>query len=430
MPVNQKAYASKGSSSTVAGTNYSVAGTLAWFVVVGVSYVVLLMILAGPHFFGHHIKVGDTVEQAITAPKRSLIVDEDKTQDLRECARHSVMPVLKRDDKKSAAILAAVLSQLEKLKQMQAQGILPLDEPPVFSADEQVFLIELPDAEFGKFASAVKAASSGCPISGDLAESVLAKLRSLPQSSAPAKRGKSAATVLLQSDYIAKLTKAREQYQKLKGTRSNSEHKILFVAAMLEPEDLKQYCADVSSSVKRLLAHVRLEPYAERNEWELQVFEFLPDRIQDNLRHATADLVSSQFEPNVSPDSAATDKEMKSALAAVKPVMKEIEVGTVIVAKGQILDASDVKTLETVGITQVSDPGLAAVIAIALFAAFLLFGVYLYTYEPKLFFSPSAVALMATVSIITCTLALFIGPQYPQFVPLSATTLILAVTYK
>src|SRR6185295_5836425 len=31
--------------------------------------------------------------------------------------------------------------------------------------------------------------------------------------------------------------------------------------------------------------------------------------------------------------------------------------------------------------------------------------------------------------IITSLIALFIGPQYPQFVPLSAATLIFAVTY-
>jgi len=61
--------------------------------------------------------------------------------------------------------------------------------------------------------------------------------------------------------------------------------------------------------------------------------------------------------------------------------MKDIQVGSLIVRKGATINGDEVKTLKSLGITTVSDPGLATAIAIALFAAYLLFGLYLHTYR-------------------------------------------------
>jgi putative nucleotidyltransferase with HDIG domain len=407
-------------------TSYSLAGTLAWFVVVGVSFVLLLAILAGPHFFGHHIKAGDVAEQDLVAPSKTMVVDEEKTQENRDVARHDVLPVLKRDTHKSDAIMKRVQLQFERMKHLLSDGVLPLPQPPVLSAAEQVFLLELPAKDYDQFVAALTSPNGSCPLSGSNAAAVFSKLRTLSAGAA----GKSKAhPALSKDDFIAHLSSDRNKCQTVNSPPSKTDHKLLMLTALLKPDDATAFIADTDAAIQRLLANVSLHPYVDRSEWEMQVFEFLPEKIEPGIRHACASLLADELEANVSVDPAATEVKLKQAVAAVKPVMKEIDVGSIIVRKGDTVTADEVQTLESLGITTVSDPGLAAAITIALFAAFLLFGLYLHTYEPKLFFSPSALALMATLSIITSVVALLIGPQYPQFVPLSAATLIFAVTY-
>lgn len=435
MPESQKQQQSK-------GANHSLAGTLAWFVVVAASYLILLFILAGPHFFGHHIKAGDLAEQELVAPKKTLVVDEERTQEAREMAQHGVLPVLKRDEHKSAEIMKRLSDEFSRIQRLQSEGVLPIASPPALTAEEQVYLIELSTQDYDLLCSALAAPAGTCPLNDKRASSIFAKLKTLPATVSEPKvkakakphgkpeQSKPAAPLVLSRDqYISKLSNGRQHYLSLKGARANIEHKLLLLAASIDAEDSAQYFTDVSSTIKRLLSNVSLQPYVERHEWELQVFEFLPDRIESKLRNATASFITSQLESNVSVDPVATGERVKLTVSSVASVMKEIETGTVIVQKGETIKADEVRTLESLGITQVSDAGLATAIAIALFSAFLLFGLYLHTYEPKLFFSPSSIALMATVSIITCVLAFFIGPQYPQFVPLPATTLILGVIY-
>ncbi len=270
-----------------------------------------------------------------------------------------------------------------------------------------------------------------CPLAGNLATSVFDKLRSLPNRPEKTKtHGKNGqATLLLRDKYVLRLINGRQNYQALKAARSNIEHKLLLLTASIKPEEAQTFLVDTVSTTQRLLASVSLQPYVDRNEWEMQVYEFLPERIDQTLRHLMADFVSSQLESNVSVDQALTEEKIREAVLAVKPVMRVIHTGSVIVKKSETIKPDEVKTLKCLGITKVSDPGLATAIAIALFAAYLLLGIYMHMYEPKFFFSPSTLALMATLSIVTCVVAFLIGPQFPQFVPLSAITLILAVTY-
>ena len=393
---------------------YSLAGTVAWFVVVGTSYVVLLMILAGPHFFGHHIKAGDIAEQDLLAPVKTLVPDEEKSAQQVEAARHSVLPVLKRDSRKSSQILNRLKAESQKIYQLQRESILPLSSPPKFSPQEQVYLLELPMDQFYQFSSAVLAKANSCPLSDAAAQSAFKTLSQFPKS----------------TDYFQKLGLSRSRFQSLQQSgKVQYDRDLLLLAASVESGQTKSFLADIVSSLERLLLNVSLQPFTDKHEWEQQFYEFLPDKIDPAQRKIAAHFIGQKLESNVQIDKPLTDARIKEAVAALKPIMKEIDGGSVIVQKGEVIKPFEAKTLEALGVTEVSDPGLATVIGVALFAAFLLYGVYLYTYEAKLFFSPSAIALMSTVSIITVASALFLGPQFPQFVPLPATTLILTVTY-
>ncbi|MBX9685781.1 MAG: HDIG domain-containing protein [Candidatus Obscuribacterales bacterium] len=414
-------------------TNYSVAGTFVWSITVATSYFLLLLVLAGPHFFGHRLKAGDLAEQVIISPRKIMVIDEEKTGALRDEARHEVLPVLRRDPNKAAQLFSRVEAKVSKVQKLLQAAILPLPAPPSLTSAEQIMLLQMQDSDFEKFKSSINTAAApplAEPRIVALSKKVKEGLEAKGKTAAREKNsGEADARALLQ-DYFAKLSSARQKYKEIIAPESpDSERQLLQFAANLSREEFTAFAGDFLSVMRKFLHNVSLQPYTDKREWELQIFEFLPDRYDPVLRKNAAVFAAAELDSNVSVNEILTEKKVEEAIAAVKPVMKPIETGSVIVHRGETLQAEQIKTLESLGITQVSDPGLATVIAIALFAAYLLFGVYLYTYEPKLFYSPSAVALMSTVSIITCVTAFFIGQDFPQFVPLSATTLILAVTY-
>jgi cyclic-di-AMP phosphodiesterase PgpH len=460
--------------------NNTLASTFAWLLVISLSYVILLAILAGPHFWAHRIKAGDIAAQDLVAREKTKVVDQDKTSELKEIARHNVLPVFTRDTEKSEQILKNIDDGLERVRRLLSDGVLPLPEPPQLTAEEQVFLVEIANEDFEKLTAGLNSAGNACPLNGSLARSVFDKLRQLPtvaekprsetknehagglhQKGRQAKnaqpkdehaRGRLVAgdrtkrgntkgtsenktekskqtTALLKDQYLAHLSEGRRKYQMLKSPRSNIEHKLLLLTASIKPEEAASFFAGTKASMERLLRNVSLQPYVDRSEWKVEVHEFLPASLETRLRDRCADFISTQLESNVSQDQAKTSQKVKEAVASVPPVTKEIDYGAIIVKKGKRITSEDVKTLDSIGITQVSDLGLAAAIAIALFAAYLLFGTYLHMYEPKLFYSPSTLALMGTLSIVTCLCALTLKNNYPMFVPLSATALIIAVTY-
>ncbi len=437
--------------------NYSLAGTLAWFIVVCSSYVILLLILAGPHYYGHHIKAGDVAEQDLVSPNRAYVPDEEKTQEQAELAKRTILPALRRDAHKCADVMSQVKNSVQKMSELQKQSVLPLPGAPALSAEDQVYLLELPKEKFEQFANGLKNKLDECPIADSRLSTIYKTISAnaeaqilvpKPASSkkgtgAPVKRAnqkskgndtisgattQAASTNSVQA-WLAKIELSRAQFEILRSKSMTFDHDALLLSASLKPDEANLFYQELNSSVQKLLDNISLQPFVDKSEWELQVYEFLPERIESAVRLRAAKFVANRLETNVIIDQAATEARMKDAVTAVKPVMKEIDAGAVIVHKGETISAEEAKTLTALGITEVSDPGLATVIAISLFAAYILFGVYLYTYEAKLFFSPSSVALMATVSIVTVAVALFMPQQFPQFVPLPATALILSVIY-
>ncbi len=86
--------------------------------------------------------------------------------------------------------------------------------------------------------------------------------------------------------------------------------------------------------------------------------------------------------------------------------------------------------LSAIGITRVSNWAYVTTMAVALTAAFALLGAYLYHFAARHLYSIASIGLMSTVALATLLVAVVIGAQYPQFVPVPAAALILSIFYR
>jgi putative nucleotidyltransferase with HDIG domain len=245
-------------------------------------------------------------------------------------------------------------------------------------------------------------------------------------------------------DYIAKhkttiidSAKMREEQHKLRSQtvpvlkrdeaaqRANLARIEEHVKAELDP----QFQEATMTAVRSFLRSVPLLPDGGMAQWEPVLFEFLPDSMPIDIRSKASHVVASQLQPDMVLDTDATEERYKLNESQAKPIRKEISGGTVVIARGKQLSEDDVDALNQIGITHSREIGNLLGIAITLIAAFALFGLFLFTYEPAMFFSPSALALMATICIVSSGTAAAVGRDFPQFVPLPATALILSVIF-
>ncbi|MBY0360025.1 MAG: HDIG domain-containing protein [Candidatus Obscuribacterales bacterium] len=320
-------------------TGQSVVGVAGWLLVVLSTFVILWGVLAGPHFFAKQIKAGDLAEYDLLAPKKMMILDQDKNRQALEQAKRSVAPVMTKDATATADNLKRCRNLLDTVSRIQNEAIVPVTEDKVL------------------------------------------------------------------------------------------DQELLALAADVPAKNWNSIKKEAESSLERFFKNVGLYPYTSKQQWQSQIFEFLSDKLDSGLRQRLSRILASQLRPDMQIDLTATGQETDKLAASLAPVLKEVEAGAIIVSKDKRITADEVKTLNAAGITEFRDPNFAYGMAIALFAAFVLFAVFLYTYEPKVLFSPSSLALMGTVIIITSAVALFVGGQYPQFVPLPAAALIFAVIF-
>jgi len=206
------------------------------------------------------------------------------------------------------------------------------------------------------------------------------------------------------------------------------ENLVSTVADALSKKDYQQWRQQTETAALRFIKSTPLYPDA-RASWRQIVYEFLPEDMSTDLRNRTASLIAHCMQPNMVLDDEATHQRFESSQIDVKPVTKQVESGTLLITRGDRLTVEDVMMLKDMGNTHAHDLDNLLGIAIALLAAFCLFGVFLFTLEPQFFFSPSAIALMATVSVVTSGIAAAVGREYPQFVPLPAAALVLSVIF-
>lgn len=201
------------------------------------------------------------------------------------------------------------------------------------------------------------------------------------------------------------------------------------VAAVLSAADYATWRQQTEAAARSFLKSVPLHAHDQKANWAQIFYEFLPDSMDAELRARTAQLIAQNLEPNMVLDAEATHARFKDNLAKTEPVTKEVATGTLLIQRGDLLSAEDVAMLNNMGITHTRDVGNLLGISVSLLAAFCLFGLFLFTYEPQFFFAPSAIALMATVCVVTSGIAAAVGRDYPEFVPIPATALVLSVIF-
>lgn len=354
---------------------FTVRWAVSWILVTVLSFSALVAVLGTPYILGHKIKAGDIAEQDYVAQHKTMVVDETRTASAQDDARQSLMPVFQRDDARVGRMMVLVSARLEAVTRL-AQAI----------AREK---------------AQQKAARH---------ESLRLPKKGAWQKILPSSEGA-----------IAKSPQPR---------KSNPEEKLaLSLAESMQASEFAAWRHDIEICTRKYLTTVRLYPGTDRKEWLSSLFEFVPEKFSEPVRRQSADLIAAVLEPNVSIDAAATARQVKDAVANTKPVMKEINVGTLIVSQGEEITADGLSVLNAIGISRTQNLHNLLGVSVALLAAFGLFGLFLYTYEPQFFFAPSAIALMATVCLVTSAIAAFVGQQYPQFIPLPAAALVLSVIF-
>lgn len=212
-------------------------------------------------------------------------------------------------------------------------------------------------------------------------------------------------------------------------TNSTSDKSIKQLADLVGSKDYNSWRADVEKVTAHFVKMESLLTCDSPEIWQTRVIEFLPDRWPNDLRIKTAEMVTTCLQPNIEVDREGTRQHMAETIAHIKPITKEVATGAIVVHKGDQLTAEDVSNLNQIGITHTYDFQSLLGVGTALLAAFMCFGIFLYTFEPLYFFSPSAIALMATVCVVASGIAAAVGKEYPQFVPLPATALVLSVIF-
>ncbi len=218
----------------------------------------------------------------------------------------------------------------------------------------------------------------------------------------------------------------------LKWDHSADDRIIQRLNDALASESLKNKYTDdqktqVIQAAKQLLRISPLLPEQDIKQWQLSVLEVLPTTWDAGLRAETAQLVASTLEPNVVLDTEATKTKGDQAARQVEPVMKQIRAGDLIVRRGIVVSAEHVHTLGTVGGNQERDSAALMSICLSLLAAFVLTGIFLWSYEPRHMFSHSSIGLICTICVVTSSIAAFAGSQYPQFIPLPAAALVMTI---
>lgn len=183
----------------------------------------------------------------------------------------------------------------------------------------------------------------------------------------------------------------------------------------------------VIQSTKQLLKISPLLPEQDQKQLQLSAVEVLPENWDAGLKAETAHLIASCLEPNVLLDTEATKAKGDQAARQIDPVMKEVKQGDLIVQRGHVVSAEHVHTLGTVGGNQERDTAALMSLCLSLLAAFVLTGIFLWSYEPRHMFSHSSIGLICTVGVVTSSIAAFAGAQYPQFIPLPAAALVMTI---
>jgi putative nucleotidyltransferase with HDIG domain len=380
---------------------------IAWMTVGCSGFLLLCLAMTAHHIFNPGFRAGDIAERDIRAPFATIVPDEVATKAARDKVRAEQLPVFITDRTKDSATFNQVKKNLDCVTDLQKIGLKP--QVALAEADH-LALLKASGDDFDCIAQ-----NTDGKLSDDL-NKLKSRLKSRPNAADTAK--------LLTA--IQQERTALAAYVKSHPDVTDAEEEV---AISVAPADLAGYRGTVTSALQRLFRALKRLPIDDNSVWKDTAVEFFPDAWSEGLRKASAVLCTAQIQPNVTIDKAATEARADRAAASVKPIMKQISVGQLIVPKHAEITPDAVSTMQAMGITDFNRWPIIIGLWISLAAAVSLIGLFLYTFDAKFLFSTRSLALMYSVGIVTISLAALLGKTYPQIIPLPAIALVLAIFF-
>ncbi len=207
------------------------------------------------------------------------------------------------------------------------------------------------------------------------------------------------------------------------------EYYELYIASAISPTRFDAFSRELSLCAQKVNRALPRFSVQDNTFWQPAVEEFLPDNWSPDLRKQSALLVCRLLTPNLMIDEDATYAKAEQLTAVVKPVMRAVQPGTILLKKGEIVTKNNIKLLDAAGIRgQIRWP-LILTLVLSLVASSTFVGIYLYTYKRQFLFSLPTLGLIFTTSIIACSIAFTLSNGFEQLIPLPALALILTIFF-
>ncbi len=392
---------------------------LAWILTIVTGSFFIFVALTCTIFFNRTIESGTIAGLEIKAPRSVTVIDSHATDEAMQTAKHFVVPVFQEDYSKDKDTQEKLDQFINLVRQLQNAGIKPNPELSL-NVEEQISILGM---EQSKFEQAINELRT--KVKQNAPEQIVS-----PRAKGKNKRKVKPALKVQTLDPSLVLNNQRQQIANLNLYPDKFPTKeALFVALSVAPENLDTFSNEINVALKSLSKSFKRFPVEHKSFWKNTVFEFLPDSWSLTLRKNISSVIAHSLEPNLAIDPIATKQKADSAARNVTPVVKQFKEGDILVKKGEIVSDEMAKTFHNLGIArEMSLPLLVALSSTAIAAMFFT-ALVLFHYEPRHFFSSNSLSLMFSLVIVALLSASTFGRDYPQFVPLPAAALNLAIFF-
>jgi len=394
----------------------------AWILTIVTGSFFIFVALTCTIFFNRTIEPGTIASLDVKAPRSVTVIDSHATDEAMQTAKHFVVPVFQEDYNKDKDTQQKLDQFIALVKQLQQAGIRPIAELNL-NADEQISILGMEQSKFDQAVTDLKNKTPTQPQNQTSAPEPSVSSRSRSK-----KRVKIAKTPAI--DVASILSGQRQAIASLQIHPDKFPAKeALYISLSVLPENVDAFASEINEALKSLSKSFKRFPVEHKSFWKNTVFEFLPDSWTPGVRKNMSNVISHSLEPNLAIDPIATKQKADLAARGVTPVVKQYKGGDILVKKGDIVSDEMAKTFHNLGIArEMSLPLLVALSSTAIAAMFFT-ALVLFHYEPRHFFSSNSLSLMFSLVIVALLSASTFGRDYPQFVPLPAAALNLAIFF-
>jgi len=406
----------------------------AWLTIGILGAVLLFFSLTAGEMFSPGISTGDVAEKDVRAPQDATIVDPEATARAVEMARQHVIPDFVIDRENDQRSLEAVKQRFAGVRKLQDAGIYadPMSQAIGLEPNEHVFALTCAEDLFEQLTGAkplttrteyselLKKRLASPPMTSQT-RAIASKQRKGRLNKAPPEPTMSV------SEILQAQRKGLAEVRKELGTISEDQ---IHLAVSIKPTELLQFADSALQSTNRVLQQFARFPVKNKYEWHNVIIEFLPDSWHRDVRTHAAAIICNSLEPNLVIDPSGTKTKADAAVRDVQPVTRIIKQGDIVLKKGEVITEERQEILQLLQVKSVKSTALMLVLGISLMAALGFSALFLFTYEPKHFFSTRSVALMYTIGIVTSVATSFLGAVFPQFVPIPGAALLLTIFFR